>query len=194
MGALAMRLQEQVDEQALDRGRIVADLVVAGRDLARQFQPVQRRLAGHRRAVRAPRRQLARQHRHQRIVAQLVVIVEVLVAQRDAEHPLADQRAPRCARSTRAAVRPRKHAANRSTRPIARSVAPSSSPPASDVIAPPSKSATTRRPSTGANLINSASTLCRHRGTSPFSTKSFSCEFRFNPAGYSDFIPATIPI
>ena len=38
------------------------------------------------------RLKLARQHRHHRIVAQLVVVVEILVAERDPEHPLADQR------------------------------------------------------------------------------------------------------
>src|SRR3712207_6313728 len=43
-----------------------------------------------------------------------------------------------------------KQAANRSTSLMARSVAPSSSAPASEVIAPPSKDATTARPSTGA--------------------------------------------
>jgi hypothetical protein len=37
-----MRLEEQVDEQGLDRRRAVADLVVAGRDLARQFEAVER--------------------------------------------------------------------------------------------------------------------------------------------------------
>ena len=70
----------------------MADLVIARRLRPAQLQPVERRLAGHRRAVLAPRLELARQHRHHRIVAQLVVVVEVLVAERDPEHPLADQR------------------------------------------------------------------------------------------------------
>ena len=48
-----------------------------------------------------------------------------------------------------------KQSAKRSTNPIARSVAPRSSAPASDVIAPPSNPATTLRPSTGANSKNS---------------------------------------
>ena len=86
-----MRLQEQVDQQILDRHRIVADLVVARRFKLAQLQPVERRFAGHRRAFLAPRLELARQHRHQRIVAQLVVVVEILIAERDPEHPLADQ-------------------------------------------------------------------------------------------------------
>jgi hypothetical protein len=41
------------------------------------LQPVQRALARHRRAVLALGLQLAGQHRHQRIVAQLVVVVQV---------------------------------------------------------------------------------------------------------------------
>ena len=87
-----MRLHEQVDQQRSDRHRIVTDLVIARRFKLAQLQPVERRLAGHRRAILASRLELARQHRHQRIVAQLVVVVEILVTERDPEHPLADQR------------------------------------------------------------------------------------------------------
>src|SRR5215212_3256973 len=43
-----------------------------------------------------------------------------------------------------------KQPVKRSTKPMARSVAPSSRAPASDVIAPPVNEATTERPSTGA--------------------------------------------
>jgi hypothetical protein len=49
-----------------------------------------------------------------------------------------------------------KQPASRSISPIARSVAPNSNPPASDVIIPPSNDASTRRPSTGANPNKSA--------------------------------------
>src|SRR5262249_21858151 len=49
-----------------------------------------------------------------------------------------------------------KHSAKRPTSRIARSVAPKSSAPASDVIAPPSNPATTARPSTAAKSNNSA--------------------------------------
>ena len=90
-----VRLEEEVDEQRLDRRRVVADLVIARGDLARQFEPVQRRFARHRRAVVAPGLELARQHRHQRVVTKLVVIVQVLVAERDAEHALPDERGDR---------------------------------------------------------------------------------------------------
>jgi hypothetical protein len=87
-----VRLQEQVDQQPLDGRRIVADLVIARRLQSAQLQPVQRRLAGHRRTILAPRLKLAGQHRHQRIMAQFVVVVEILIAKRNPEHPLADQR------------------------------------------------------------------------------------------------------
>jgi hypothetical protein len=43
----------------------------------------------------APGFELARQRRHQRVVTKLVVIVEVLVAERDAEHALPDERGDR---------------------------------------------------------------------------------------------------
>ena len=88
-----MGLQEQIDEQPLDRGRVMADLVVARRLRPAQFQPVQRRLARQRRAIRPPRLELAGQHRQHRVVPQLVVVVQVLVTERDAEHPLRHHRA-----------------------------------------------------------------------------------------------------
>jgi hypothetical protein len=87
-----VRLQEQVDQKPLDGDRIVTDLVIACRLQTAQLQPVQRRLARNRRAILAPRFELARQNRHHRIMAQLVVVVEILIAKRNPEHPLADQR------------------------------------------------------------------------------------------------------
>jgi len=91
----AMRLEEKVDEQRLDRRLLTADLVIARGDLARQFEPVQRRFARHWRAVAAPGFQFARQHPHQRVVTKLVVIVEVFIPQRDGEHALPDERGDR---------------------------------------------------------------------------------------------------
>jgi hypothetical protein len=44
-----MVVQEEIDEQGLNGGRIEADLVIARRFGSTQFQPVQRRLAGERR-------------------------------------------------------------------------------------------------------------------------------------------------
>lgn len=95
-GRPVMGLQEQIDEQILDGVGVVADLVVArglagpGR-AAGVLQPVQRRLAGHRRTVPTPRLQLAGEQRHRRVVAQIVVIDQILIAQRQGEHPLSDQ-------------------------------------------------------------------------------------------------------
>jgi hypothetical protein len=73
----------------------MADLVIGRDRRATEFQPVERRFAGHRRAVLAARGKLAGQHRQDRIVAQLVVIDQIPVAQRDPEDALADQSADR---------------------------------------------------------------------------------------------------
>ena len=90
-----MGVEKQIDKQPLDRRRVIADLVIAGRLRPAQFQPVERRFAGQRGTIRAPRFKLAAQHRHDRVVAQLVVVDQVLVAQRHPEHPLTHQaRAP----------------------------------------------------------------------------------------------------
>jgi len=67
--------------------------MVARRLQPAQFQPVQRALACNRRAVGPAGFQLAGQDRHHRIVPQLVMVVQIFVAQRNAEHPLANQRA-----------------------------------------------------------------------------------------------------
>jgi hypothetical protein len=91
LGRFFVRLEKEVDEQALDRGRLVRDLTILRRRVARQFEPVQRGFAGHRRAVRTPRCELAGQNRHQRIMAQVVVVVEILISQRKAEYALPDQ-------------------------------------------------------------------------------------------------------
>ena len=155
LGRPCVRLEEEVDEQRLDRRRVVADLVVAGGDLARQFQPVQRRFARHRRAILAPGFELARQHRHQRVVTKLVMIVQVLVAERDAEHALPDERGDRVLHEPRVSG-----VAETSRKPpnqiSLRSAAPRSRPPASEVSAPPSNAATTGRPSTCPNTLGSA--------------------------------------
>ena len=87
----AMRVEKQIDEQGFDRRRVMADLVIARRRRPAQLQPVERRLAGQRRAIGALGRGLAGQHRQHRIVAQLVMVDQVFVAQRDPEYPLPDQ-------------------------------------------------------------------------------------------------------
>jgi hypothetical protein len=92
LGRAVMRLKKQVDQQAFDHRPIVADLVVAGRLGPAQLEPVQRRLARRRRAVLAPGLELAGEDRHHRVMAELIVIDQLLIAERQSEHPLADQR------------------------------------------------------------------------------------------------------
>ena len=84
-------VEKEVDEQGLDRRPVIADLVIAGRLRPAQLQPVERRFAGQRRAIRTLGFQLAAQHRHHRVMAQLVVVDQILIAQREPEHALADQ-------------------------------------------------------------------------------------------------------
>jgi hypothetical protein len=133
----------------------VADLVIGRRLVGSQFEPVERRFAGHRRAVLAVCDQLAGQHRHDRVVPQLVVIDDIFIAQRNAKDALADHcRHGVLDQLLRAAVAetPRKPI----DQPDRLVRCPSNSPPASEVILPPSKAATTERPSTRANPNKSA--------------------------------------
>jgi len=88
-----IRLHEEIDEQRLDRRRIVAYLMIPRRFRAAQLQPVQRRLARQRRTVRAFCRKFADQNRQHRIVPQFVVVIEVFITQRDADNPLQHHRA-----------------------------------------------------------------------------------------------------
>ena len=100
-----MGLEEQIHEQALDRLPIVSDLVVARCSSSRSvLQPVQGGLAGERRAIRAFGLQLPGQHGEHRIVAQLVVVDEIFVAESDGEHPLADQRRQQMLHQVRTAM------------------------------------------------------------------------------------------
>jgi hypothetical protein len=92
----------------------------------------------------SPHLELVGQRRHHRIVTQPVAIVQVLVAECNLRHASVDQRHHMLDQ-----MRPWKHAANLFIIPIARSGAPNRSPPATEVIAPPSNAATTSRPSTG---------------------------------------------
>jgi hypothetical protein len=92
LGRLWVGVEEEVDEQALDRRPIMADAVIArGRARGGVLQPVQGRLAGQRRAIAAPRGELAGEHRQDRIVPDLVMVDQVLVSERDPEDALADK-------------------------------------------------------------------------------------------------------
>jgi hypothetical protein len=147
--------KKQVDQQPLDRPWIMRDPAVAIDHGRAVLQPVEGALAGQRRATPVSGLEPPQHHAKHRIVPQLIVIDQVFVAERDAQHLTRVETS--C--TTRSPARPStKHPANRSISPIARSVAPSSNAPAFEVIAPPAKSATTRRPSTGAK----ASALALH--------------------------------
>ena len=73
----SVRLQKQVAQQAVQRLGRVADLVIAT-GAANQLQPVQCALASQRLIQIA----LAAQQGQQRIAAQLLVVVEIFIAQR----------------------------------------------------------------------------------------------------------------
>ncbi len=85
LGRRLMRCEEEIDEQSFDGGRGMADLVVARGRGRRVLEPVQGALAGERGAGLALGLELAGEHR---VVAQLVVVDQILVAERNAEHPL----------------------------------------------------------------------------------------------------------
>jgi hypothetical protein len=70
----------------------------------RVLEPIERALAGQRRRRVLVAFELAEQHAQHRIVAKPVVVVQILVAERQAEHPLPDQRPQRMHRQERAAM------------------------------------------------------------------------------------------
>jgi hypothetical protein len=91
LGRPPMRLHKQIDKQPRDRRLVPGDPVIARRYGSAVLQAVQRRFAGQRRAIPAARCQLASQHRQRRIVAQFVMIEQILITQRQREDPLPDQ-------------------------------------------------------------------------------------------------------
>jgi hypothetical protein len=90
-GRLGMGIEEEVDNQPLDRGRLMRDPAVAVDHRHAVLRPIERALAGQRRTPAVLGREPAEHHAHDRIVPQLVMIDQVLVAKRDAQHPLADK-------------------------------------------------------------------------------------------------------
>ena len=83
-----MRLKEEVDQQAVDGAAVMADFVVARGSNRRVLEPVERALAGKRGTAPAFGLELTNERREHGIVAQLIVIDQILVAERDPEHPL----------------------------------------------------------------------------------------------------------
>jgi hypothetical protein len=88
---LLVGIEEKIDEQRLDGGGVGGNPRIAGGFRPAQFQAVQRTLARQGRAGAASGFELAGQHRHHRIMAELVVVVQVLVAERDADGALHHQ-------------------------------------------------------------------------------------------------------
>jgi hypothetical protein len=86
-------LNEQVDEQRLHRLAVDGEFAVAVLGiLRRMFRPVECRLACAHCAVGAARFQFARYQPKHRIMAQLVMVVQVFIAQRYAMHTLRQER------------------------------------------------------------------------------------------------------
>jgi len=86
-----MSLKEEINKQSFNRASVMADLVISAGFLPAQLEPVERALAGNMCAVRPIGGELTGQHRHHRIVAQVVMIVEILIAQCKTKHALAYQ-------------------------------------------------------------------------------------------------------
>src|SRR5215469_2983332 len=89
-----MRLQEQIDEKPIDVLPVAVDLMVLRTvSFRRVLKTIERALAGNRRTVLPQHRfELAGEHRKHRVLAQLVMIVEVLVAECQPKNALSDQR------------------------------------------------------------------------------------------------------
>jgi hypothetical protein len=89
-----MRLEEKIDQQLIDLCLVGIDLVVLrAMTLRRVLNTIERALACQSLAVRAQHRsQLPGQRRENWILTQLVVVVEVFIAQHQAEDPLPHHR------------------------------------------------------------------------------------------------------
>ena len=87
------QLDEQLHEHRLQRVRIVIDPVIAARRAAagRVFETLQRALAGQRRTALAASLERVGQQGQQRVSPQIVVVVQVLVAQGNAGDALRQQ-------------------------------------------------------------------------------------------------------
>ena len=89
LGGLLVGIEEEIDEQALDGGWVMADLVIACRFGA---APPDCSALVCRPAAQDPlAAPLAGQNRQHRVMAQLIVVVQVLIAKRDADDALHHQ-------------------------------------------------------------------------------------------------------
>ncbi len=84
---------KKTDEQPFHRAFVHAELAIAVIPGSwRMFEPVQRRLSRQHSAVPPVRRSLARDKAEYGIMAQVIVVVQILVAKRDAMNALGHQR------------------------------------------------------------------------------------------------------
>jgi hypothetical protein len=151
----------------------MTDPVIPRRFRLAQLQPVQRALAGERRAARPACREFPRQHRQHRIVPELIVVGEIFVAERDAEHALQHHRpdavlnqfghAPIGKAGAKALGEPDR-AIGRAQKQRARIRRDDPAIKASDHLAP----------FDGCKIEQSGATLCRHREAPLLSGKSLS--------------------
>ena len=96
-----MGFNKEVGQKRFHLPQVGRDLLVPAALIGprrRQFESIERALAGQRFAtvplaetILSARILFADKHRHQRIVSQLVMVVEIFVAQRQSENPLGDQ-------------------------------------------------------------------------------------------------------
>ena len=91
-GACAGASRKRSTNSASIAGAVVGDPAVAVGFRRGMLQPVQRALASERRAAPVPRLEPTKHHPEHRVVPQPVVVDQVLVAERNPEHPLPDQR------------------------------------------------------------------------------------------------------
>ena len=121
-----MRFEEEIHQQCIDLRVVTIDLVILRRMQPRRvLQAIERALASQRFAVGPQHRaQLPRQHPKRRVLAELIVIVEVFITQRWVDDALPHQLFD-IARSRRSM----KQSAKRRTSPRPRSACPNSSAP-----------------------------------------------------------------
>src|SRR4051812_34162052 len=93
-------VEEEVDEHGLDRSSVVPDLVIARGGIGwSMLQPVERALASEQRGSGVIRLEAAQQSPQHGVMAQVVVVDQVLVPERQAEdalpheapHPMGDE-------------------------------------------------------------------------------------------------------
>ena len=156
-------IEEQIDEQGLDGGCIGGNPGIAGWLGAAEFKPVQCAFAGQRGAVLARGRQLARQGRQHRVVAELVMVVEVFVAEREADNPLHHQRLDRMLGVGGMAVvaEAGRQATSQAKHPVRRSQQQGASVTGDGATI---KGCNDRTPVSTCKLKSFQATLCRHRG------------------------------